>query len=109
MRKAENGLQKVEKSFVLCYTVIMVKLWIKLIKEDKIIKDVVVEKPDAFDYACFADYLTEGLFKLDEPTPVVIKNHIFDFAKFHVVRFRPSDFVETVGFDYMWVENLDRF
>ncbi|MBR2336745.1 MAG: hypothetical protein IKA61_02240 [Clostridia bacterium] len=86
----------------------MVKLWIKLIKEDKIIKDVVVEKSEPFEWASFVDYLTEGLYSLDEPTPVVIKNHIFDFAKFHVVRFRPSDFVEHVDFDYMWVENLDR-
>ncbi len=86
----------------------MVKLWIKLIKDDKIIKDTVVEKDCALEWAEFADYLTEGLYKLDEPTPVVIKNHIFDFAKFHVVRFRPSDFVEMVDFDYMWVENLDR-
>ncbi len=84
----------------------MVKIWIKLIKDDKIIKDTVVEKNEQFDYASFADYLTEGLFPLDEPTPVVIKNHIFDFAKFHVVRFRPSDFVESVEFDYMWVEDL---
>ncbi|MBQ7373231.1 MAG: hypothetical protein IJW64_01540 [Clostridia bacterium] len=86
----------------------MVKIWIKLIKEDKIVKDIVVEKDEPFDYASFADYLTEGLFPLDEPTPVVIKNHLFDFAKFNVVRFRPSDFVESVDFDYMWVENLDR-
>ena len=86
----------------------MVKLWIKLIKEDKIIKDVVVEKHEPFEWADFSGYLTEGLYKLDEPTPVVIKNHILDFAKFHVVRFRPSDFVESVDFDYMWVENLDR-
>ena len=86
----------------------MVKLWIKLIKDDRIIKDVVVEKDDVFEWADFSDYLTEGLYKLYEPTPVVIKNHILDFAKFHVVRFRPSDFVESVNFDYMWVENLDR-
>jgi hypothetical protein len=86
----------------------MVKIWIKLIKEDKIVKDIVVEKDEPFDYASFADYLTEGLFPLDEPTPVVLKNHVFDFAKFNVARFRPSDFVESVDFDYMWVENLDR-
>ena len=86
----------------------MVKLWIKLIKDDKIIKDVVVEKEETFEWVNFADYLTEGLYLLDEPTPVVIKHHIIDFAKFHVVRFRPSDFVESVNFDYMWVENLDR-
>lgn len=86
----------------------MVKLWIKVIKADKIVKDVVVEREESFDYSLFADYLTEGLYSLDVATPVVIKNHIFNFAKYNVVRFVPSDFLESVDFDYVWVENLDR-
>ena len=86
----------------------MVKLWIKIIKNDKIVKDVVVEREEKFDYSLFSDYITEGLYSLDEATPVIIKNHIFNFAKYNVVRFLPSDFIETVDFDYVWVENLDR-
>lgn len=86
----------------------MVKLWIKVIKDDKIVKDTVVEKFEKFDYSLFADYLSEGCYTLDLATPVVIKNHILNYAKYNVVRFLPSDFLESVDFDYVWVENLDR-
>ena len=86
----------------------MVKLWIKVIKDDKIVKDTVVEKFEKFDYSLFADYLSEGCYTLDLATPVVIKNHILKYAKYNVVRFLPSDFLESVDFDYVWVENLDR-
>ncbi|MBE5742079.1 MAG: hypothetical protein E7360_02020 [Clostridiales bacterium] len=86
----------------------MVKLWIKVIKDDKIVKDTVVEKFEKFEYSAFADYLSEACYTLDLATPVVIKNHIFNYAKYNVVRFLPSDFLEPVDFDYVWVENLDR-
>ena len=68
-----------------------------------------VEREENFDYSLFSDYITEGLYSLDEATPVIIKNHIFNFAKYNVVRFLPSDFIETVDFDCVWVENLDKF
>ncbi len=86
----------------------MVKLWIKVIKDDKIVKDTVVERAEKFDYSLFSDYLSEGCYSLDLATPVIIKNHIFNYAKYNVVRFLPSDFLEPVEFDYVWVENLDR-
>ena len=86
----------------------MVQLWIKVIKDDKIVKDTVVEKFEKFDYSLFVDYLSEGFYSLDLSTPVVIKNHILNYAKYNVVRFVPSDFLESVDFDYVWVENLDR-
>ena len=86
----------------------MVKLWIKVIKDDKIVKDTVVEKFEKFEYSSFTDYLSEACYALDLATPVVIKNHIFNYAKYNVVRFVPSDFLEPVDFDYVWVENLDR-
>ena len=86
----------------------MVKLWIKIVKNDKTIKEVIVERDEKFDYASFADYITEGLYSLDEAPPVIIKNHIFNFAKYNAVRFLPSDFVESVSFDFVWVENLNQ-
>ena len=84
----------------------MVKLWIKTLVGDKIIKQTIVERADKFTYADFTDYISEGCYALDEATPVVLKNHIMSFAKYNVVFFKPSDFVESVTFDKMSVENL---
>ena len=86
----------------------MVKLWIKTLKGDKILKSTVVEKDGKFLYSDFQEYVSEGCFALDEATPVVLRHHILGFAKYNVVFFKPSDFIESVDFDKMSVENLSR-
>ena len=83
----------------------MVRIWAKIITDHKIVKDCVYERAETFDYANMFDYLVEICDKLDIPTPVFMKTHIFNFAKFHHVRFRPSDFMESVDFDMLWLEN----
>ena len=45
---------------------------------------------------------------MDEATPVILKSHIMNFAKYNMTEFKPSDFIESVKFDRMIVENLDR-
>ena len=51
-------------------------------------------------------YLTEICYALDIPTPLVLKTHILNFAKFNHVKFIKSDFVEKVNFDYLFLENI---
>lgn len=86
----------------------MVKLWLKVYKHDKIVKQTVVEKDEKFYYSKFSEYLSEGCYALDEATPVVLKTHVLNFAKYHMVAFSPSDFVESFNYDRLIVENLDR-
>ena len=76
----------------------MVKLWIKVYKHDKIIKQTVVEKDEKFYYSKFPEYLSEGCYALDEATPVVLKNHIMNFAKYHMTVFKSSDFIESLNY-----------
>ena len=84
----------------------MVKIWAKVMKKDKILKQMVFEKDESIDYSHFFDYLSEICFTLDIATPVLIKNHLFDYAKYNVVKFTKSDFVETISFDKLVLENL---
>lgn len=86
----------------------MVKLWIKIIKKEKIIKQTEVDRDEKFYYSNFAEYVSEGCYALDETTPVILKSHIMNFAKYNMTEFKPSDFIESVKFDRMIVENLDR-
>jgi len=83
----------------------MIKFWGKCIKNHKIIRQATyaigVEK---IDWSLFYGYISELSRALDSPTPIVIKAHIFDFAKFNSVKFVPSDFIEPVDFDQMFVE-----
>ncbi|MBO7187205.1 MAG: hypothetical protein J6V68_02255 [Clostridia bacterium] len=84
----------------------MVKIWAKLIKDDKILKSYVFEKNDDIDYSLFFEYLSDITYNLDIPTPVLIKTHIFNYAKYNYVRFTKSDFVESITFDKLVLENI---
>ena len=64
------------------------------------------ENQEKLTYSHFFDYLTDICHELDIPTPVLTKTHIFNFAKFNHVKFPTRDFVETLGYDYLFLENL---
>lgn len=74
-------------------------------KKDKIIKQTVLEKEGSLDYSLFFDYTREICETLDIPTPVIIKTHLFNYAKYNVLKFRKDDFVEKVDFDRLVFEN----
>lgn len=84
----------------------MVKLWAKTIKDNKIKTQTVFEAEGKIDWSLMHDYMTDIAYALDIPTPIVIKTHIFNFAKFNHVKFLKSDFVERIDFDYLLVENI---
>lgn len=75
-------------------------------KEGKILSQTTYEREEKFTYADFFGYLTDICDKLDIPTPVLMKTHLFNYAKFRHVVFRPSDFMESVPFDRLVLENI---
>lgn len=83
----------------------MIRIWAKVIKKDKILKQYVLEKNEPMDYSMFFDYLREICENLDVATPVLIKTHLFNYAKYNNVRFTQSDFVEPISFDKLVLEN----
>ena len=82
------------------------RIWAKVMTDGKIKKQTVYEKAEALVYSSLFDYLAEICAQLDVPTPVLVKAHIFNFAKFNHVKFTQSDFLEKIPFDHLWIENL---
>lgn len=82
------------------------RLWAKVMTEGKIRKQCTLEKDARVTWSHFFDYMAEMCDKLDIPTPVILKAHIFQFAKFRHVKFLPRDFVDSVDFDRLVVENI---
>lgn len=82
------------------------RLWAKVMQEDKIVKQHVLELDEKLTYSHFFDYLSALCGALDIPTPVLLKTHILQFAKFRHVKFIPRDFVDGVDFDKLWIENI---
>lgn len=83
----------------------MVRIWAKVMNKDKIVKQYVFEKDGEIDYSEFFSYLREICETLDIPTPVLIKTHLFNYAKYNNVRFKESDFVESIDFEKLVLEN----
>ena len=83
----------------------MIRIWAKVMKKDKILKQYMFEKFTEMDYSEFFSYLKDICENLDISTPVLIKTHLFNYAKYNVVRFTQSDFVEQIFFDKLVLEN----
>jgi hypothetical protein len=83
----------------------MVRIWAKVLKKDKILKQYMFEKEGEIDYSEFFCYLKDICENLDVATPVLIKTHLFNYAKYNNVRFTQADFVEQINFDKLVLEN----
>ncbi len=84
----------------------MIRIWAKVLVKGKIAKQYVFERDQNIDYSQFFDYVREICEKLDIATPVVIKTHLFNFAKYNVLRFNADDFLEPISFDRLVLENI---
>ena len=89
----------------MCYNIGMIRIWAKAVRDGKILKQVVYENFSSLDYAKFHEYVREICEELDCPTPVIIKAHLFSYAKYNNVKFKKDDFVEEVDFDRLILEN----
>lgn len=85
----------------------MVQISAKLIKNHKTIKSVTYKNVCEYESSKFYFYLSETCRKLDIETPVVIDYHRESYEKFNFVKFKPSDFIDSVNFDELLIENID--
>ena len=86
----------------------MFRIWGRIEKEHKIIRQVTYESIAKFEWSDFFTYLSSICEELDIATPVLLKTHIFNYAKFNRVTFLPRDFTEPVSFDKLILENILR-
>ena len=84
----------------------MFRIWAKILKDGKIVKQTVYESEEKFVYSQFFTYLADICEELDIATPVLLKTHIFNYAKFSTTRFIPRDFAEPVDFDKLILDNI---
>ncbi|MDE6504698.1 MAG: hypothetical protein K2L42_02375 [Clostridia bacterium] len=84
----------------------MFKIWAKVIVGEKIINQLTYEREDTFTYSQFFNYVADICEGLDIPTPIILKTHIFNYAKFRTVKFLPRDFAESPEFDKLIIDNI---
>lgn len=81
------------------------RIWAKIVDDTKIIKSCEITVVN-YDFHIFEEYVREIAEKLDIPTPVVLDKHIIDFTVYKNTRFFTDDFVESVNFEKLVLENI---
>lgn len=84
----------------------MFRMWAKIICGEKITKQLTYESEEKFTYSRFFNYLSDICEELDIATPILLKTHIFNYAKFRTVKFLPRDFAEKPDFDKLVIDNV---
>ncbi len=84
----------------------MFRIWAKVYSDGRIVQQTTYESGEKFAYSEFFTYLAAICDALDVPTPVLLKTHVFNYAKFRHVVFRKSDFMEPVPFEKLVLENI---
>ena len=82
------------------------RIWAKIMNNQKIIKDTVFKEAGDFDAAKFQSYLEEIAYGLHIGTPIILNKHINHFLEFNITNFNPTDFAEPIEFDQLVIENV---
>lgn len=83
----------------------MFKIWAKIITGEKIVRDYMYVCFDKYLEKDFHTHLMEICHEMDIPTPVVLRANVRNFSHFNITKFRNTDFVESVDFDCLQLEN----
>jgi hypothetical protein len=76
------------------------KFWGKLKTGDKITGDTVVEAKD------FKEAVSAICDKFDLSKPMILEKHKKEISDFRITAFYPDDFVESVRFEALEIENI---
>lgn len=85
----------------------MLKIWGKLIKDNRIIVDEVSMSQLEDDYQeNLKMCITELCYKFDIETPYWLKSNIHEYNKRHKTSFDENNFIEEIYFDKFMIEEL---
>lgn len=86
----------------------MFRLWAKEWKENRMIRDTVIEddRPDTRTHKVF-HALEEVCFQFDLGKPIWLDATIQEFKKHDKARFTQDSFIETIDFDYLEIQVIE--
>lgn len=86
----------------------MVKISAALIKNHRRIKSVTYTNLNEYKSEDFYFYVTEICRRLDISTPLIVPYTVKCYDEFNSVKIPGEDFVDSVNFDALYLENSDR-
>lgn len=85
----------------------MLKFWAKLIKDNKLEGQFLVDMQEKDVEEMLTEGLNEACYGLDLARPIVQEKHLQDMRTYGFTRFLPESFMEDVDFDRMDVRIFD--
>ena len=83
----------------------MIRIWAHTTKNGKNTRSYIYESIDNFAENTFFKHLQKICHEIDIPTPIILKSHITSYVDFNISTFLPRDFVESIDFDKLIIEN----
>ena len=87
----------------------MVRIWAKIIKEEKIVAQTIFEQQSTFEIDDFFEYVSQICHELDIATPIILSKHMFHYIQFNNTTFYKNDFTEVVDFDKFVLEEASKY
>ncbi len=86
----------------------MFRLWVKLINDNHLLKDIVVcdDTADTRTHKVM-NAIEKACYELDLPKPIWLNNVVKDFQLHAKCRFSRDSFIEDVDFDYMEIQVIE--
>ena len=86
----------------------MFRLWAKIVKDNHMIQDTVVENgtDDTRTHKIF-EALEKACYNFDLAVPVWLDQNIKDFKRTSKTRFTKDSFIETIEFDYLEIQIIE--
>jgi len=81
----------------------MFRIWMKIIKENRLVQDTVIEIDDPEETRTHKVYkaLEEGCHRMNLAIPIWLDLNKKDFIRHARTRFTADSFIETIDFDYL--------
>lgn len=86
----------------------MFRLWGKLLKDNHLLRDTVVEDaaPDTRTHKIFSA-LEKICYQFDLGKPIWLDANVTEFRRHKKTRFSQDNFVETIDFDYLEIHIIE--
>lgn len=86
----------------------MFRLWAKELKDNRMIKDTVIEdaRPETRTHKVF-DALEEVCLQFDLGKPIWLEATVSDFKRHSKARFSQDNFIEEIDFDYLEIHVIE--
>ena len=81
------------------------KLWVRLMTDNRLKRDKVYFVNNINSLELLEESLRDICHDMDIPTPIILDAHFKNFIRFHNAKFIQDDFVETLDYDMLIVED----